>query len=54
MTVKELKSYLADVDDDRLITIERPDDNREDNRYLDPTGAIDVDYHDEYFVIYTN
>ena len=54
MTVKELKKLLKYVDDDRLVVIERPDENRPDERYLDPNGDIDVDKADEFFVIYTN
>lgn len=54
MTVKELKEILKTVDDDRIVTIERPDENRLDNRYLNPTGDYDIDYADEYFVIYTD
>ena len=54
MTVRELKELLKMADGDRIITIERPDENRLDNRYLTPTGDIDIDYADEYFVIYTD
>ncbi|KKM28209.1 hypothetical protein LCGC14_1567080 [marine sediment metagenome] len=54
MTAKELKDILKMVDDNRILTIERPDENRPDNRYLMPTGNYDVDYADEYFVIYTD
>ena len=54
MTVKKLKELLETADDDRIITIERPDENRMDNRYLTPTGWIDDDPTDEYFVIYTD
>ena len=54
MTVRELKKILEPVDDDREVTIERPDENRLDNRYLTPTGSFDVDYADEYFVICTD
>lgn len=56
MTVKELKKILSFADDDRIITIERPDEpeDRSDQRYLNPTGDYDIDYADEYFVIYTD
>lgn len=54
MTVLQLKQLLEDADNDRIIAIERPDENRSDERYLDPTGGVDVDRADEYFVIYTN
>lgn len=54
MTVKELKELLSMADDDRIIAIERPDENRSDNRYLNPTGDTEIDHTDEYFVIYTD
>ena len=56
MTVKELREHLINVPDDRLVTIERPDEpeHRSDQRYLEPTGGVDVDKDDEYFVIYTD
>lgn len=54
MTVAELLEHLRWADNDRIIAIERPDDNREDSRYLDPTGDICIDKDDEYFVIQTN
>ena len=56
MTVKELKEILSFADDDRFVTIERPDEpeDRSNQRYLDPTGAYDIDRADEYFVIYTD
>lgn len=54
MTVKQLKEFLGKDIDDRIVVIERPDDNRVDNRYLDPTGSVDIDKDDEFFVIYTN
>jgi len=54
MTVKKLKELLAMADDDRIVTIERPDENRPDNRYLNPTGNTETDYTDEYFVIQTD
>lgn len=54
MTVKELQELLKMADDNRLVIIERPDENRLDNRYLNPTGSTEIDYADEYFVIYTD
>lgn len=56
LTVKELKERLSLADDDRIVTIERPDEpeNRSDQRYLTPTGGVDIDPADEYFVIYTD
>jgi len=56
MTVKQLKRILSMVDDDRIITIERPDEpeQRNNERYLTPTGYCEADYTDEYFVIYTD
>ena len=56
MTVKELTKHLRYVNDDRIIAIERPDEpeDRSNQRYLNPTGGIDVDKDDEYFVIYTD